>query len=236
MWRCVCSGVWLVVLSLSALACGGQGSEGGASTGEGRDESAAAPRAIGAQAEVVTPPFAVEGELKGLLLVWFDDEGSHAADQLADIPEARREHVRVDSPSVPPEQRLPPDQVYVADLREPGESGHFVVRRLPRAAFDAMVDELQAAAAPKAEEVIVYKASWCGVCKQAAAFLRERKVPFIERDVEKDPAAAAEMQRKAKAAGKSPRGVPVIDFRGHLLLGFDRNALEALIAQGPTAG
>lgn len=180
----------------------------------------------------VQPPFAVGGDLEGLMLVWFDEEGAHPAERLADVPEAARGRVRVDSLTVPPEKRLPPDQVYVADLREPGADGVYPVRQLPRAALDAEVAAVVAAAAPKAEEVVIYKASWCGVCKQAASYLRARKVPFIERDVEKDAGADAEMRKKANAAGKSPRGVPVIDFRGHILLGFDRPALEALIDQG----
>ena len=54
-------------------------------------------------------------------------------------------------------------------------------------------------------------------------------MPFIEKDVEKDPGAAAEMQSKARAKGLTPRGVPVIDFRGELMLGFDQQRLAGLI-------
>jgi hypothetical protein len=39
------------------------------------------------------------------------------------------------------------------------------------------------------------------------------------------------MRKKAAAAGKSPRGVPVIDFRGEIILGFDRGAIDRLLAQ-----
>jgi glutaredoxin len=78
-------------------------------------------------------------------------------------------------------------------------------------------------------------ASWCGACKAAAKYLRSRDVPFVEKDIEKDRAAASEMQAKAQAAGKTPRGVPVIDFRGTILLGFDQQALSTLIDQGAAA-
>jgi hypothetical protein len=37
------------------------------------------------------------------------------------------------------------------------------------------------------------------------------------------------MMRKAQAKGLSPRGVPVIDFRGEIMLGFDQARLEGLI-------
>jgi glutaredoxin len=76
-------------------------------------------------------------------------------------------------------------------------------------------------------------ASWCSACRGAAAYLRSRSVPFVEKDIEKDAQANAEMQQKARAAGKSPRGVPVIDFRGQLILGFDQAALDRLISQPP---
>jgi glutaredoxin len=72
-------------------------------------------------------------------------------------------------------------------------------------------------------------ASWCGACRSAAAYMRSRNVTFAEKDIEKDAQANAEMLSKARAAGKSPRGVPVIDFRGQIVLGFDQRALDALI-------
>lgn len=183
--------------------------------------------------QAVVPPFAVQGELDGLLLVWFDDKGPHTAKHRADVPEARRAEVRIDSLNVAPEKRLDPDHVYVADLRQPGASGGYAVHTYTRAWFDARVD----AARPKPETqaaladtgVTIYKASWCGACKAAAAYLRSRNVRFVEKDIEKDAEAQAEMLRKAQAAGKRPSGVPVIDFRGHILLGFDQAALERLI-------
>lgn len=219
---------FLIPLVVVALAgCGPNTAEPGAPTST---DDRPAPSVL--PGVPVTPPFAVRGDLTGLLLVWFDEEGAHRADGLDGIPEAHRRRVRVDSLAVAPDKRLPPDQIYVADLRTPGPEGNYPVRQLPRAALDAQVAEAIAAAAPKPEEVVVYKASWCGACKQAIAYLRAKNVPFVERDVEKDPGADAEMRKKAAAAGKSPRGVPVIDFRGHILLGFDRQALEALISQG----
>jgi hypothetical protein len=59
--------------------------------------------------------------------------------------------------------------------------------------------------------------------------MRSRNVAFTEKDIEKDAQANAEMLQKARAAGKTPRGVPVIDFRGHIVLGFDQQQLDQLI-------
>ena len=184
--------------------------------------------------EAVAPPFAVQGELDGLLLVWFDKDGTHTAKRRSDIPEAQRAEVRVDSLGVAPDKRLDPDHVYIADLRAPAADGHYAVRKQTRVWFDARVDAQRpapAAAELASSDVTIYKASWCGACKAAASYLRSRNVPFVEKDVEKDAGANGEMMRKAHAAGQNPRGVPVIDFHGHLLMGFDQAALDRLIAQ-----
>lgn len=215
-------------------ACGNPVPGHDGSSGSGTQRTHAAPAAE--PGELVAPPFRVQGDLNGLLMVWFDDKGLHTAQHRSDIPEPARAAVRVESLSVPPGQRLDPDHVYVADVRKPGQDGSYPVFKHTRAWFDAQVD--RARPAPKADDgalvdagVTIYKASWCGVCRSAAAYLRSRHVPFVEKDIEKDPAANREMLQKAHAAGASPRGVPVIDFHGHLLMGFDREAIDRLIDQ-----
>jgi glutaredoxin len=185
---------------------------------------------ISTQPVPVTPPFDVRDEAEGLLLVWYDAQGIHTATKRSEIPEARRSQVRVDSLSAAPDQRLDPDQLYVADLRAAAADGRYTVRKATRTWFDEQVDhEKHAPPEQKAEDVVIYKAAWCGVCKSAAGFLKQKHVPFIEKDIEKDPAAAAEMQRKASAKGLRPTGVPVIDYHGELLLGFDQQRLSQLI-------
>ena len=171
----------------------------------------------------------MEGELEGLLLVWFDAEGVHTAQKRSDVPEAQRADVRVDSLNVAPDKRLDADHVYVADVRNPDASGNYPVRRASRAWFDALVDKAKPAPEAREAGVTIYMASWCGACRATASYLRSRKVPFVEKDIEKDAAASAEMQRKAQAKGLSPRGVPVIDFMGEILLGFDQARLERLV-------
>jgi glutaredoxin len=179
--------------------------------------------------EPVKPPFPVTGDLDGLLLTWFDADGVHTAQKRSEIPEAQRALVRVSSLQVAPDARLDPDHVYVADLRNPGSDGSFPVQKATRAWFDGQVDQAKPQAPVEDSNVIVYKASWCGACRSAAQYLRSRKVSFVEKDVEKEPGANAEMLRKAQAKGLRPRGVPVIDFRGEILLGFDQARLSALI-------
>lgn len=197
--------------------------------------------AVPAEGEVVTPPFTVAGEAEGLLLVWFDEDGSHVASRRSDIPEANRGMVRVDDLSLPPDQGLDPSLVYVADLGRAGEGGAYTVRRMPRDAFEDAVDEASGGDEPTAvadgqdpdADVIIYGASWCGACRSTAAFLRQRDVAFVERDIEREPGARQAMLEAARAAGVSPSGIPVIDFRGTIIAGFDQPALERAIRANP---
>lgn len=74
--------------------------------------------------------------------------------------------------------------------------------------------------------VIIYTTSWCGYCRKAKSFLKAKKVFFTEKDVEKDAGAAQELAQKAAAARVQPQGVPVLDVKGKLILGFDQQAIE----------
>lgn len=190
--------------------------------------------------ELVEPPFAVQGEADGLLLVWYDAQGgAHPAGSRSEVPEAQRARVRVDALELAPEQRLDPAFVYVADLRAPAGSGRYPVRKLARDVFES---SLVSAAAPATGEqpgehtasassdVIIYGASWCGACKQAAQFFHRKGVPFVEKDIEKEPGARSEMVAKARAQGVKTGGIPVIDVRGTMLGGFNPERIEQLLA------
>jgi len=183
--------------------------------------------------EVVTPPFAVRGSAEGLVLTWYDEEGAHVASSRAEIPVERRAEVRVDSLEIAPDDR-DPDHVFVADMRTPDEHGNYTVHRLTRDAFEEHVSAFVAAAhaeAPHAgqSDVIIYGAEWCGACHEAEAYLRSRGIEFVARDIEHDPGAREEMQRAAASAGIPTTSIPIIDFRGTIMRGFDREAIDRLI-------
>lgn len=76
--------------------------------------------------------------------------------------------------------------------------------------------------------VVVYSAAWCGYCRKAMRWMEERKIPFVERDIEKMPEAQKEMREKLAAAGISKGGIPVIDWGGTLVMGFDQRKLAEL--------
>jgi glutaredoxin len=79
--------------------------------------------------------------------------------------------------------------------------------------------------------VIIYGASWCGPCHQAQAYLRQKNIPFIDKDIEQDPGAAKEMQAKLARAGMHGGSIPVIDVRGHIMVGFNPQQIDAALGQ-----
>ena len=85
-----------------------------------------------------------------------------------------------------------------------------------------------AAAMVNTSEVVVYGTTWCGYCKQAQQYLRSKNIPFRYRDIEKDPGAREELAIKAQRQGVKPTGVPVVDVKGKLLLGWNPQRFNAL--------
>ncbi|MDB4975089.1 MAG: hypothetical protein JWN48_3430 [Myxococcaceae bacterium] len=233
-----CGSVLLLALASAAFACGNPSRQSGGQAAPSGAPVARAPAAsIG---EPARPPFEVAGEAQGLLLVWYDERGDvHLANQRSEIPEAQRASVRVDALEVAPEQRLDPAFVYVADLRAAGKDGSYPVRKVQREAFEsslpshagsAVAQGDQPAQARASSDVIIYGASWCGACKQAAQYFTNKGVPFVEKDIEKEPGARSEMMAKAKSQGVRTGGIPVIDVRGTLLGGFNAQRIEQLLA------
>ena len=129
------------------------------------------------------------------------------------------------------------------NLLEPDAEGRYPLKTVPREEFEEIVlgsgrsskfdlpEGLELPDIPAAAEgpIIVYKTSWCGVCKQLEAYLDRKGVEYVAKDIEKDRAAAAELAAKAKKAGVPTGSVPMIDVGGELLRGFDRARLEKLI-------
>lgn len=74
--------------------------------------------------------------------------------------------------------------------------------------------------------VIVYTTPTCGYCQQLKTYLRQRGVPFTEHDVSREPQAAAEMVRLS-----GQQGVPVTSIDGQVVVGFNRPAIDRLLAQ-----
>jgi len=78
----------------------------------------------------------------------------------------------------------------------------------------------------KITKINVYTTSRCPNCKQAKAFLQQKKVRFVEFNIETNQRAFKEFQKF------NSRGVPVITIGEVRFNGFDAKKLEqALIEQ-----
>ncbi|MDX1630774.1 MAG: glutaredoxin domain-containing protein [Thermoanaerobaculia bacterium] len=69
--------------------------------------------------------------------------------------------------------------------------------------------------------VVLYATSWCPWCEKSRRLLAALGVSYTEKDIEKQPGAAAEMRRKV--GGET--GVPVLDIGGTLVRGYDRETI-----------
>lgn len=195
----------------------------------------------------------------GLMLTWIDEKGEfHNELRVTDVPAEGRDLVRVrvlESNADPSS-----DRVFVADLRAPGAGGAYPVRAVPRAEFEDTAVSRRAKSgavlSPRAAAsgvagsasagaagsgapgevagrpaVIIYGASWCGPCHQAAAYLKQRGVSFVEHDIEQDSAAGREMQSKLTKAGIRGGSIPVLDVRGKILVGFSAAAVDQALGK-----
>lgn len=214
----------LTLLALAGAAC--------SKRAPAKQEAAKeAPSDQGASAEVPLPK--VTDEAESLLFSFLDAYGRvQAVSKVSEVPEARRSRVLVVDLSRPAEERMAHAYAFFADLTEKRADGTYPVTVVSR--FDAAkgVDGPALYPAPEGS-VIVYSAKWCRFCDKAKAWLSERGVPFVERDVEKQPGAANELRQKLKAAGIQGGGVPVIDWGGTLIMGFDAAKMARLFEEKP---
>jgi glutaredoxin len=70
--------------------------------------------------------------------------------------------------------------------------------------------------------VVMYATSWCPYCQQARNYFRQRSIPYVEHDIEKDAAA----RRDYQAFGG--RGVPVIFVDKRRMNGFSVSGFEKI--------
>ncbi|MBD3313242.1 NrdH-redoxin [Candidatus Woesearchaeota archaeon] len=74
------------------------------------------------------------------------------------------------------------------------------------------------------KKVLVYSTPTCPFCKMAKEFLKENNIEFEDKNVADDEDAKNEMMDKS-----GQMGVPVLDIKGKIIVGFDKNEIsEAL--------
>jgi glutaredoxin len=218
-----------------------------------KGSSSAAPEPSAVDAPVV------RADSADLLLTWIDEKGDfHVETRVEDVPMTGRDAVRVEDPLH--EDTAHPDTVFIVDLRQAGADGRFPVRTMSRADFEAMAvahrdkagPTLANAGAPPSAPppegagsasaqhprrnkagavVVIYGAEWCGACHEAAKYLRAKGIAYVDKDVEKDPAAAEEMQQKLAKNGLRNGSIPVIDVRGKVMVGFNPAEIDAALGE-----
>jgi len=177
-----------------------------------------------------------------LVLSWYGDGGPEVASKVAEVPQEARREVRVQDPSIPPEAR-DPSLVFVADLTRPKPDGSYPVRAVKRGDYEKRQSRLKPASSPKPSsigpaeaggaQVVMYATKTCPVCKNARRWLLDQGIPYVERDIDEDQAAAAALAQKGRAQGVSTSGVPIFEVRGRLIPGFDQGAIRSALAGAP---
>jgi glutaredoxin 3 len=74
--------------------------------------------------------------------------------------------------------------------------------------------------------VVLFSTSTCSWCRRAKKYFKDNRIPFKEINIERDPDAARDLQRKT-----GQTGVPVIKIGGRWIVGFDRPAIERELAR-----
>jgi glutaredoxin len=203
-----------------------------------------------ADAKIATP--LVTDERDDLILSWFADGGPAVGSSVKDVPESARREVRVQDPSIPPENR-DPSIMFIADLIAQKKGNRYQVKAVKRAAWEAERRAKLEAAQKKAEAarptpalsatpppmpdgkapgLIMYATKHCPVCIKARRWLLEKKIPYVELDIEKDQAAAEALRQKGAQQGVPTSGVPIFEIYGRLVPGFDPGIIIKMLT-GP---
>ena len=79
------------------------------------------------------------------------------------------------------------------------------------------------------KSVVLYTTAWCPACTQARSWFRQRGIPFVEHDIEKDQQADREYAQKCARIGQAPGRVPGVEIGGRLMIGFAPGRVESLL-------
>jgi glutaredoxin-like YruB-family protein len=74
-------------------------------------------------------------------------------------------------------------------------------------------------------DVVVYSTKTCPYCVIAKRYLSEKGVKYVDYDVGADQGKAIEMLTKT-----GQMGVPVLDIKGSVIVGFDRMAIDRALS------
>ncbi len=81
--------------------------------------------------------------------------------------------------------------------------------------------------------IVIYTVSWCPHCRELKEYLTSHDIPFINRDVELEPAAMDELVQKYKTFGVP---VVIIGIDQEVLKGFAIEQLEKAVEKVRSGG
>ncbi|MEP7050587.1 MAG: glutaredoxin domain-containing protein [Pseudomonadota bacterium] len=210
------------------------------------------------------PPLEIKDDSPNLLLTWIDDKGDfHVVQKPADVPKEGRDKVRVvlttreegtgklvyvsNLNEVTPAGAYRVKTMTRAAWDELGASKRKArLEALAPSAVPTPADSAPIAAGPDANSApkkaaasgisaTIYGASWCKPCHDTARYLKQKGVTVVDKDIEENEVAAAEMRQKLARAGRSGSSIPVIDLMGQILVGFSPMALDQAIEAARSA-
>ncbi|MCG9480002.1 MAG: glutathione S-transferase N-terminal domain-containing protein [Actinomycetia bacterium] len=76
------------------------------------------------------------------------------------------------------------------------------------------------------KKVLVYSTPTCPYCARVKDYLSENGVRYDEVDISSDQKNLDEMVKKSKQMG-----IPVIDFNGRIVIGFEKEAIDEAIKE-----
>ncbi len=165
----------------------------------------------------------INDQTQNILLVYRDEkQNEQTAQKVSEVPEAFRNKVQLVDLNLSPEKRSSNLFVPIYDLTKANANGGFSGEWVSRKSLEkALIESRPKVVLPEYHLVTLYETDWCGYCKKAKAFLKEKKIPFEAFNIEKDAQAAQKLQQKASAQNFPMGGVPVLEINGKLISGFN---------------
>lgn len=77
----------------------------------------------------------------------------------------------------------------------------------------------------RVHDVTIYTAPWCGWCRKTIAFLDQRGIDYVNKDIEADPSYEEELREKT---GRT--SIPLVEIDGEQIRGFNPGQMTALLA------
>jgi glutaredoxin len=74
-------------------------------------------------------------------------------------------------------------------------------------------------------EVVVYTTTWCGWCRKTLAFLDERGVRYVNKDIE-----ANDWNREELIEKTGRTSIPVVEINGEIIRGYNADRMEQLLS------